>query len=86
MGGEVMITHELKVTERMSAGDGLSVEFEELMIQGVSIDSRSIKLVPIIRELDGRNYVSEAISKGAIASLWEKDNSNPSSCAVNLCK
>ena len=76
-----MITHELKVIERMSSGDGLSVEFEELMIQGVSIDSRSIKpgnlFVPIIRELNGHNYVSEAISKGAIASFWEKDHPNP---------
>lgn len=38
----MMITHELKVIERMSEGDGLSFEFEGLLIQGVSIDSRSV--------------------------------------------
>lgn len=77
----MMITHELKVIERMSEGDGLSLEFEGLLIQGVSIDSRTVKpgnlFVPIIRELDGHNFVNEAISKGAIASFWQKDHPNP---------
>lgn len=36
-----MITHELKVIERMSEGVGLSLELEGLLIQGVSIDSRT---------------------------------------------
>ncbi|MBB3128526.1 UDP-N-acetylmuramoyl-tripeptide--D-alanyl-D-alanine ligase [Paenibacillus rhizosphaerae] len=77
----MMITHELKVIERMSEGDGLSLEFKGLLIEGVSIDSRTVKpgnlFVPIIRELDGHNYVNEAISKGAIASFWQKDHPNP---------
>ncbi|MGY5343561.1 UDP-N-acetylmuramoyl-tripeptide--D-alanyl-D-alanine ligase [Paenibacillus glucanolyticus] len=77
----MMITHELKVIERMSEGDGLSLEFEGLLIRGVSIDSRTVKpgnlFVPIIRELDGHNFVNEAISKGAIASFWQKDHPNP---------
>ncbi|WP_366295776.1 UDP-N-acetylmuramoyl-tripeptide--D-alanyl-D-alanine ligase [Paenibacillus sp. AN1007] len=76
-----MINHKLKVIERMSAGEGLSLDFEELIIHGVSIDSRNITpgnlFVPIIRELDGHNYVSEAISKGAIASFWQKDHPSP---------
>lgn len=76
-----MITHELKVIERMSEGVGLSLEFEGLLIQGVSIDSRTVKpgnlFIPIIRELDGHNYVNEAISKGAIASFWQKDHPDP---------
>ena len=77
----MMITHELKVIERMSEGDGLSLEFKGLLIQGVSIDSRTVKsgnlFVPIIRELDGHNYVNEAISNGAVASFWQKDRPNP---------
>lgn len=76
-----MITHELKVIEQMSEGVGLSLEFEGLLIQGVSIDSRTVKpgnlFIPIIRELDGHNYVNEAITKGAIASFWQKDHPNP---------
>lgn len=51
------------------------------MIQGISIDSRTVKIrnlfIPIIRQLDGHDYVEEAISKGAIASLWQKDHPNP---------
>lgn len=77
----MMITHELKVIERMSEGVGLSLELEGLLIQGVSIDSRTVKpgnlFIPIIRELDGHNYVNEAISKGAIASFWQKDHPDP---------
>lgn len=38
-----MISHKLKVIEQMSEGDGLLREFEEIMIQGVSIDSRTVK-------------------------------------------
>lgn len=76
-----MIAHELKVIERMSEGNGLCFEFEKLWIHGVSIDSRTVKpgnlFVPIIRELDGHNYVNEAISNGAVASLWQKDHPNP---------
>ncbi|WP_237566433.1 UDP-N-acetylmuramoyl-tripeptide--D-alanyl-D-alanine ligase [Paenibacillus sp. EZ-K15] len=77
----MMISHKLKVIEQMSEGDGLSREFEEFLIQGVSIDSRTVKpgnlFIPIIRELDGHDYVNEAISKGAVASFWQKDHPDP---------
>ncbi|MDR6550194.1 UDP-N-acetylmuramoyl-tripeptide--D-alanyl-D-alanine ligase [Paenibacillus qinlingensis] len=76
-----MICHNLKVIEMMTAGSGLSVGFEDLMIHGVSIDSRTVKsrnlFIPIIRELDGHDFVEEAISRGATASLWQKDHPNP---------
>jgi UDP-N-acetylmuramoyl-tripeptide--D-alanyl-D-alanine ligase len=78
-----VIRRELKVIERMSEGNGLSVEHEEVTIQGVSIDSRTVKpghlFVPIIRQLDGHDYVEEAFSKGAAASFWQKDHPNPPS-------
>lgn len=76
-----MISHKLKVIEQMVEGVGLSEVHEELWIQGVSIDSRTVKsgnlYIPIIRNLDGHDYVEEAISKGASASLWQKDHPNP---------
>jgi len=76
-----MISHKLKVIEQMAEGDGLSQEFEELLIEGVSIDSRTVKpgnlFIPIIRNLDGHDYVNEAISNGAMASFWQKDHPNP---------
>ncbi|RXZ77379.1 UDP-N-acetylmuramoyl-tripeptide--D-alanyl-D-alanine ligase [Paenibacillaceae bacterium] len=76
-----MISQKLKVIEQMAEGSGLSEEHEERLIQGVSIDSRTVKsgnlFIPIIRNLDGHNYVEDAISKGASASLWQKDHPNP---------
>ncbi|WP_274366010.1 UDP-N-acetylmuramoyl-tripeptide--D-alanyl-D-alanine ligase [Paenibacillus thermotolerans] len=76
-----MIRHKLKVIERMSEGNGLRIEHEEITIQGVSIDSRTVQpgnlFVPIIRQLDGHDYVEEAFSKGAAASFWQKDHPNP---------
>jgi len=76
-----MISHKLKVIEQMSEGDGLSREFEEFLIQGVSIDSRTVKpgnlFIPIIRELDGHNFVTEAIAKGAVAAFWQRDHPDP---------
>ncbi|WP_199616288.1 UDP-N-acetylmuramoyl-tripeptide--D-alanyl-D-alanine ligase [Paenibacillus alkalitolerans] len=75
-----MIVHKLKVIEQMAKGNGLAAHFEDITIQGVSIDSRTIKegnlFVPIIRQLDGHNYVEEAITKGAAASLWQMDHPN----------
>jgi len=76
-----MIRHKLKDIERMSIGRGLQIEHEDITIHGVSIDSRTVKpgnlFVPIIRQLDGHDYVEEAISKGAAASFWQKDHPNP---------
>lgn len=76
-----MIIHKLKAIGQMVDGDCLSAKHDELFIHGVSIDSRTIKpgnlFIPIIRELDGHDYVEEAIAKGASASLWQKDHPNP---------
>lgn len=76
-----MISHKLKVIEQMVEGNGLSGDYEELLIQGVSIDSRSVQsgnlFIPIIRQLDAHDYVEEALTKGATASLWQKDHPNP---------
>ncbi|MEC0239910.1 UDP-N-acetylmuramoyl-tripeptide--D-alanyl-D-alanine ligase [Paenibacillus dokdonensis] len=76
-----MISHILKVIEQMAEGGRLSREFEEFLIHGVSIDSRTVKpgnlFIPILRELDGHDYVKEAISKGAVASFWQNDHPDP---------
>ncbi|RAV23260.1 UDP-N-acetylmuramoyl-tripeptide--D-alanyl-D-alanine ligase [Paenibacillus contaminans] len=76
-----MICHKLKVIEQMSEGSGLEFVYEDLIVQGVSIDSRTVKsgnlFIPILRQLDGHDYVEEAFSKGAAASFWQKDHINP---------
>ncbi|TBL79155.1 UDP-N-acetylmuramoyl-tripeptide--D-alanyl-D-alanine ligase [Paenibacillus thalictri] len=76
-----MISHNLKVIEQMSEGYGLDVMYEDITIQGVSIDSRTVRagnlFVPIQRQLDGHDYVETAFSQGAVASFWQKDHPNP---------
>lgn len=76
-----MIIRGLKVIQEMMDGEGLPTRFENLLVEGVSIDSRSVKkgnlFVPIVRLKDGHQYVREAMKMGAIASLWEKKQPNP---------
>jgi len=56
--------------------------FADIVIEGVTIDSRNINtgnlFVPFRGEhADGHKYVVESIQKGAAAALWEKDVPNP---------
>ncbi|WP_445490579.1 UDP-N-acetylmuramoyl-tripeptide--D-alanyl-D-alanine ligase [Niallia sp. 03133] len=55
---------------------------EDIVVHGVTIDSRKIKaghlFVPFIGEkVDGHQFVEDAIKKGAAASFWQKDVPNP---------
>jgi UDP-N-acetylmuramoyl-tripeptide--D-alanyl-D-alanine ligase len=61
----------------------------DLNIEGVSIDTRSLQVnnlfVPIIgTRLNGHNYVTEALSNGATAFLWQRDQGEPpdGSCVI----
>ncbi|WP_352523860.1 UDP-N-acetylmuramoyl-tripeptide--D-alanyl-D-alanine ligase [Heyndrickxia oleronia] len=76
-----MIIKRLKDIQMMTSGEGLEKQYENLLVKGVSIDSRTVKkgnlFIPIVRIKDGHNYVREAIKNGAIASLWDKSHSNP---------
>ena len=54
----------------------------EVLVQGVSIDSRSVQagdlFIPFRGEqVNGHRFVEGAIEKGAVASLWMKDEPNP---------
>lgn len=54
----------------------------EVVVRGVSIDSRQVKngdlFIPFRGEqANGHRYVESAIEKGAVASLWLKDEPNP---------
>lgn len=56
--------------------------FLDVVIDGVSIDSRKIEkgnlFIPFKGEhSDGHRFVEEAIKKGAAAALWQKDVPNP---------
>ncbi|ULL13965.1 UDP-N-acetylmuramoyl-tripeptide--D-alanyl-D-alanine ligase [Paenibacillus sp. H1-7] len=76
-----MICRKLKVIEQMAGGHGLSSRYDELEIRGVTIDSRNVTkgnlFVPIVRQLNGHDYVQEAIAGGAVASLWQTSHPNP---------
>lgn len=57
-------------------------DYQEIMIDGVSIDSRKIQpgnlFIPFKGEhSDGHRFVEDALQKGAAAALWQKDVPNP---------
>lgn len=65
----------------MVSGNGLKPNFDNTVINGVSIDSRTIikgnLYIPIVRIKDGHNFIRDAINNGATACLWERDHPNP---------
>ncbi|QFT87345.1 UDP-N-acetylmuramoyl-tripeptide--D-alanyl-D-alanine ligase [Bacillus sp. THAF10] len=78
-----MIKRTLKELQEMAKGDGLSSEYAAVIAEGVSRDTREDmngKLyIPIIGEnFNGHLFVRDAIEKkGAVASLWQKDQPEP---------
>jgi UDP-N-acetylmuramoyl-tripeptide--D-alanyl-D-alanine ligase len=70
-----------QIAEMVSAQNDLT-QFANIMIRGVSIDSRKIEpgnlFIPFKGEqADGHKYVEESIKKGAAAAFWQKDVPNP---------
>ncbi|NMB07251.1 MAG: UDP-N-acetylmuramoyl-tripeptide--D-alanyl-D-alanine ligase [Tissierellia bacterium] len=77
-----MIKKTLKEIEIMSQGKGLKEEYENILIEGVSTDSRTIKknqlFVPLIGEFfNAHEFIENAIENGAVASLWSKNETIP---------
>ncbi|WHY77971.1 UDP-N-acetylmuramoyl-tripeptide--D-alanyl-D-alanine ligase [Neobacillus sp. WH10] len=77
-----MIKRSLKQISKMVSATNDITPFEDLIIEGVTIDSRKIKsgnlFIPFKGEYsDGHKYVEESIRKGASAALWQKDVPNP---------
>lgn len=77
-----MITRNIKEIEKMCGGSGLANKFEKIVIRGVSTDSRNISanqlFIPLIGEnFNGHDFITMAIGKGAVASLWNKNEPMP---------
>lgn len=77
-----MICRSLREIQEMVKGYGLKKEYEDILIQGVSIDTRQIKpgqlYVPIVGErFNGHKFIKDAIAKGAMASIWNKKEAFP---------
>ena len=73
----IMINRSLNWIKKHTTGT-LDAMYEEVMISGVSIDSRNIHegvlFIPFKGEhVDGHKYVADAIDKGAYAALWQRD-------------
>lgn len=71
-----MIKRTLKQIQDMVAGWGLQPQFEEIVVEGIQIDSRAIVpgqlYIPIIgARVDGHTFTSGAFEKGAGAVLWQ---------------
>lgn len=78
-----MIKRNLKEITEMVEGSNLKKDYDKLTINGVSTDTRKIKpqqlFIPLKGEnFNGHNFLKEAIRKGAIAALWNKDEPVPS--------
>ncbi|WP_340372609.1 UDP-N-acetylmuramoyl-tripeptide--D-alanyl-D-alanine ligase [Peribacillus sp. FSL E2-0218] len=77
-----MIKRTLKQVHEMAAGLNDITSFQSVAIEGVTIDSRKVKegclFVPLKGgQVDGHQYVKQALAEGAAASFWQKDVPNP---------
>ncbi len=73
-----MIKRKLLDVAKMINGHGLEDKFKNIEINGVSIDTRTIKekqlFIPITGEnTDGHKYIDTAANKGAVAALWDEN-------------
>lgn len=77
-----MIKKTLREIEKMSQGNYLKEEYRDILIEGVSTDTRTIKngqlFIPLIGEFfNGHEFIEKAIDNGAGASLWSKNQPIP---------
>jgi len=74
-----MIKRTLKQIQEMVNGCGLATEFEDIIAEGVVIDSRCVQegnlYIPIIGErVNGHSFSQDAVTgKNAAATFWQKD-------------
>ncbi|ABR49829.1 UDP-N-acetylmuramoylalanyl-D-glutamyl-2,6-diaminopimelate--D-alanyl-D-alanyl ligase [Alkaliphilus metalliredigens QYMF] len=77
-----MIRRKLNEIQEMVKGSGLKKSHEDIWINGVSIDTRTIKdtqlYIPIIGEkFNGHEFIEKAMGNGATATLWDKNQPIP---------
>jgi len=76
---DAMIKRTLKEIQEIVNGTGLATEFEEIVVEGVVIDSRAAQdgnlYIPIIGErVNGHSFSQDAVrGKGAVATFWQRD-------------
>lgn len=77
-----MIEHNIKNIEKMSGGKLSKDKYKDIIIKGISTDTRSIEkgnlFIPLIGEnFNGHHFIEAAIEKGASAALWNNNQGVP---------
>ncbi|WP_339201241.1 UDP-N-acetylmuramoyl-tripeptide--D-alanyl-D-alanine ligase [Peribacillus sp. FSL P2-0133] len=77
-----MIKRTVKQVHEMAEGLNDISPFQSKGINGVTIDSRTVKegclFIPLKGgQVDGHQYVKQALAQGAAASFWQRDVPNP---------
>lgn len=77
-----MLNCSLSEIEKMSGGDSLDSKYRDIIVKGVSTDSRNIKsenlFIPLIGEnFNGHKFIQNIIDKNAKATLWNRDEPLP---------
>ena len=72
-----MIERKLLDIARMCDGELYNISHGDIVIKGVSTDSRTVEegnlYIPIVGEkFDGHDFAFDALDKGAAAIIWEK--------------
>lgn len=77
-----MIKRTFNQIREMAKGLNQTTQFGDVMVEGVTIDSRKIEpnnlFVPLVGEhVNGHQFVEKAFLQGAAASFWQSDMPNP---------
>lgn len=77
-----MLKATLETIAKIVGGNLVTTSMKDVIVEGVSTDTRDIKLhnlfIPLVgAKYDGHTFAFDAIKKGAIATLWDKNHPTP---------
>ena len=77
-----MLKATLETIAKIVDGELITKSMKDVVVCGVSTDTRDIKtynlFIPLVGEkFDGHTFSFEAIKKGAVATLWDKNHPTP---------
>ena len=77
-----MLKATLETIAKIVGGNLVTTSMKDVIVEGVSTDTRDIKLhnlfIPLVgAKYDGLTFAFDAIKKGAIATLWDKNHPTP---------
>lgn len=77
-----MLKATLETIAKIVGGNLVTTSMKDVIVEGVSTDTRDIKLhnlfIPLVgAKYDGHTFAFDAIKKGAIATLWDTNHPTP---------